>query len=93
MHEKLRSPAPARYRFHKLREQIRVIRVIRVILGLFGSEQGFQGFLESSGFRSEQPGHRGNLGRKPSSSPARASQLALTTVLSVQGQIVHKPFS
>ena len=50
-------------------------------LGLFGSEQGFQGFLVTSGFRPEQPGHRGNLGRKPSSSPARASQLALTKVL------------
>ena len=32
-------------------------------LGLFGLEQGSQGFLVNLGFR-EQPGHRGNLGRK-----------------------------
>ena len=36
----------------------------RKCLGLFGSEQGFQGFLVTLGFRPEQPGHRGNLGRK-----------------------------
>jgi hypothetical protein len=34
------------------------------LLGLFGLEQGFQGFLVTLGFRPEQPGHRGNLGRK-----------------------------
>ena len=34
-------------------------------LGLFGLEQGFQVFLVTLGFWPEQPGHRGNLGRKP----------------------------
>ena len=46
------------------------LHLLAGLLGLFGLEQGFQGFLVNLGFRSEQPGHRENLGRKPSCSTA-----------------------